>query len=564
MKRICKCTSGVLAAIMVLTLAACGGSGAGTGTTAGASAAPASEAAAPAGTQAPAGTTAAATTAPMATLAPAVTEAAAPKGEQILRVARDYEGDSYDPATYGSYNDYLFGPIVFETLVQFDENYDILPKLADSWEVSDDALTYTFHLKKGVQFHYGYGEFTSKDVQYSIKRLGDPAVNGSMNYVSLGVENMASIDAPDDYTVVITLKELDPNFLVKMASHYGNIVSQKAVEDMGLEKFSLRPVGTGAFMVAEGAVIGEHSEVLRFDGYWGDKAILDKITFQVISEPATLYTAFESGEVDQISMTDFDKLAQYQAAPDKYNIYIGPSRSMLYIGNNMSIAPFDDPRVREAFTLAIDREGMIEDYFLGLPNAAGGIIPAPCMYSLKDYFNPTYDPAKAKELLAEAGYPNGFTTTFYCPGDATSLGPATVLQSYLEAAGIHAELQTVDFGVFLDKVRAGEAPIWLIYNDTNISSEDTIRRYMSENYPGNNWSGINDPAYDEAAAAALNEKDVTKRPELFEKAQKILNDLNAVYTVCDSAQYNITAKKVKGLEFRPDLAIRFDKVYIEE
>ncbi|MDR2649887.1 MAG: ABC transporter substrate-binding protein [Clostridiales bacterium] len=484
--------------------------------------------------------------------------------EQVLKIARDFEGASFDPAAATTANDYMFAPMVFERLLTYDSDFIIQPMLAEEWAVSEDRLAYTFKLRKGVQFHRGYGELTSGDVKFSFERLADPELNAASNYANLGVENMASIETPDNYTVVITLKEEDPNFLIKTATYYGNIVSQKAFEDIGGQKFGVMPVGTGPFECVEGAILGERNEVIRFEDYWGEKALLDRMTFQLVSEPGTMFNAFEAGEVDLINITDYDKLEQYRSQPEKYNIYMVTSRSMLYVGNNMALEPFTDARVREAMFYAIDRDSLINDFYLGFPNPARSILPSTSMFSIDDYWDPEYDLEKAKRLLAEAGFPNGFTTEFYCPNDSISMGPATIIQSQLASAGINAQLQTVDFGVFLDKVRAGEAPLWLLFNDTNIVPDNTLSRYTSEYYPGSNWSGIMDADYDAAVKAALSETDESKRAALYADAQRKLIDMKAVYTVCDSEGYNVTAAKVKGFDFSADLTIRFDKVYITE
>ncbi|MDL2218152.1 ABC transporter substrate-binding protein [Christensenellaceae bacterium OttesenSCG-928-M15] len=487
----------------------------------------------------------------------------APAAQQILRVARDFEGSSLDPAMHTTNTDFMFGPNVFETLVRYDENFVTIPWLAETFDQSADRLTYTFNIRKGVQFHYGYGELTAQDVKYSFERLADPDAAAASNAVDIGLENMESIEAPDTYTLIIKLKQEDPNFLVKMATYPSNIISQKAVEEMGLAKFATLPIGTGAFMVEEGAVMGESCAVVRFDEYWGEKATLDKITFQLITEPGTMYNAFESGEVDMIQISDYDKLEQYRAQSETYHIYTGLSRSLLYVGNNMSEGPFKDARVREAFVCAIDRDSIVNSYFRGLANPAKGLVPAPTKFALNDYWNPQYNPERAKELLAEAGYPNGFDTEFYCPNDAISMGPATVIQNQLAQVGINAQLYTVDFGVYLDKVRTGAAPIWLLYNDTNIIPDNTLSRYTSQYYPGSNWCGIQDAAYDAAVEAALAETDESKREALYHDVQRKLIDFNAVYAVSDSEQYNITAAKVKNMTFRPDLGINYEKITIE-
>lgn len=192
----------------------------------------------------------------------------------VLRVGRTWDSGSgnFDPATFSGIS-FQFGPDVFESLLTYNDKQEPAPYLAESWETSDDLKTYTFKLREGVQFHYGFGEMKASDVVFSVGRLLDPTINNTAtNSTNLGLANIESVEAADDYMVVFTLKEGDVFFPDKVARSYLTITSQKAVEEMGLEEYQKRPIGTGPFMLEEGGVPGEKYCTVKFDDYWGRKA----------------------------------------------------------------------------------------------------------------------------------------------------------------------------------------------------------------------------------------------------------------------------------------------------
>ena len=212
----------------------------------------------------------------------------------VLRVGRTWDSGSgnFDPATFSGIS-FQFGPDVFESLLTYNDKQEPAPYLAESWETSDDLKTYTFKLREGVQFHYGFGEMKASDVVFSVGRLLDPAINNTAtNSTNLGLANIESVEAADDYTVVFTLKEGDVFFPDKVARSYLTITSQKAVEDMGLEEYQKRPIGTGPFMLEEGGVPGEKYCTVKFDDYWGQKAKLDRVEYYVIPHDETIGLKF--------------------------------------------------------------------------------------------------------------------------------------------------------------------------------------------------------------------------------------------------------------------------------
>lgn len=482
----------------------------------------------------------------------------------VLRVGRTWDSGSgnFDPATFSGIS-FQFGPDVFESLLTYNDKQEPAPYLAESWETSDDLKTYTFKLREGVQFHYGFGEMKASDVVFSVGRLLDPTINNTAtNSTNLGLANIESVEAADDYTVVFTLKEGDVFFPDKVARSYLTITSQKAVEEMGLEEYQKRPIGTGPFMLEEGGVPGEKYCTVKFDDYWGQKAKLDRVEYYVIPDDVTLANAMEAGEIDTYDVNNLEKVEEYMADPDTYVLLNARDSAQSYIGINANFEPLNDPKVREAIALSIDRDMVCDEYFKGTEEKSKGFLPTFCRYALEDYWNPEYNPEKAKQLLAEAGYPDGFAIDMYAPNDTLSAGPATLVQQFLTQIGLKVDLQTVDFGVWLDKAKAGEIPIYLFWDSCPVIPDNVLKQFTSESTI--NYIAYNDPEYDRIVAAAVEENDLAKKAELYNEAQKNIMDSGCLYTMTTYSIHQVVNPRVKDLKITTGLMLTCREAYIEE
>ena len=454
-------------------------------------------------------------------------------------------------------NDANLAPMIYENLVELQTDGTVGPQLAESWEISTDGLTYTFNLRKGVQWHKGYGEFTSADVKFTLERHDDPAVT-SVNAANLNTLNIMSIECPDDYTVVIKLKEIDVDLLFRFAMFYGMIVSKEHNDRDGNDSLNKDPVGTGQF-VFDGGTLGIKTEAVRNTEWWGNfTGNIDRVISTFIADTNVIHAAFDNGELDSMGLYDRDLMHDYDAKG--FEVRSLPLLQLLYIGVNMHAAPFDDPKVREALFCAIDVDYYLDNLFYGMEEPAGSYVPPSCKYALRDYFKFEYNPEKAKQLLADAGYPNGCPMVMWSANDALGQPPAIIAQDQLSRAGFTIDMQNVEFGVFIEQVRNGTAPMWILYNDSSTTGDNTIIRYTSEYYPGNNWCGVTDPEYDAYVAAAMSAKTEQEKTDNFHAAQRRLMDLQVLFPVATNSMARVLQKNITGWKTYGDSGFRLQTV----
>lgn len=341
---------------------------------------------------------------------------------------------------------------VFNGLVRFPPGSDDLaalePDLAESWEKSDDGLEWTFHLRDGVQFHRGYGELTAEDVVFSLNR----AANKDTSSFSGDYAAFSSVEAIDERTVKIMLSAPVPSLLGLVANyHGGNIVSKKAVEELGAD-FTLKAVGTGPFMV------GEYSpqESITFDAnpdYFRGAPKLDQIVYRFIPSDSARDLAMEVGELDVSYGRQDQQWIERVSGVDGISVDVVRPAELQNIHFNMTIPPLDDPAVRAAIATAIDRQQYVD--FLGdsIAKPAQSIIPAGNLGFAPQTLHAKGDPAKAKEMLAAAGHPDGITLKMIQTSLPSMLSIAQVLQAQLAEAGITLDLEVVDHQTFHANIR---------------------------------------------------------------------------------------------------------------
>lgn len=325
----------------------------------------------------------------------------------------------------------------------------IEPDLAESWTASTDGKEWTFKLRQGVQCHHGYGEFTAEDAVYSLKR----AANKDTSAFSSDYSAVDTIEAPDKYTVKITLKQVIPSLLgIVMNYHGGNMVCKKAAEELGKEGFAKKPVGTGPFMFTE-YVPQQYAKLAANPTYFRGKPQLTEILYRFIPSDSSRDLAFQAGELDMmLGRQEQAWVDRMTALPGVKVVAMGPAEmSVLHL--NMSQPPLDNLKVRQAIAHAVDRNAIWQFRGKNISRPAVSVVPSG--YLGTDEKAPLYpfDLAKAKALLAEAGFPNGVTVKAINTTLPSMLSFTEATQALLKRAGIMLEIQPVEHATFHQQIR---------------------------------------------------------------------------------------------------------------
>lgn len=377
--------------------------------------------------------------------------------------------DTLDPAYCSGFDAGDMAVKIFDGLVRFDYySNEIRPNLAKNWEVSNNNQTFIFHLRPGVKFHNGR-ELTAADVKYSFDRLYDPATASPGTWVYdmiVGTEqalngksdDLAGVQVLDDYTVSFELKYPFGLFLTHLTLPYGLIVPREEVERWG-DRFSQNPVGTGPWKFVE----WRHDERLVLEAnedYWEGRPYLDKVVYRVIPHALTRIAEFEAGNLDYTAVPQ-EELKRWTNNPEwQPYLHQMAELSTYYLALNSDFEPLNQPRIRKAIALALDSEQITRALFPQyIP--ADDAIPAGMPGGLSQT-GPGYDPEKAKELMAEAGYPDGFAMEIWTSSGENSVRVGGVLQALLKRVGIEVRLVKNDWSVFFATVKKGKAPAYYL------------------------------------------------------------------------------------------------------
>ncbi|MEC9488121.1 MAG: ABC transporter substrate-binding protein [Halanaerobium sp.] len=384
-----------------------------------------------------------------------------------LNLSNNTDWDTIDPAYCSGFDAGAMAVKIFDGLVRFDYySNDIVPCLATSWDTSEDGTVWTFYLRKGVKFHNGR-EVTAHDVKYSFDRLFDPEtaspgtwafdmIAGAQDSLDGVTDELTGVKVIDDYTVQFTLSYPFGLFLKHLTLPYALVVPQEVVAEYG-DRFSEHAVGTGPWKLTK----WEHNYELILDAnedYFDGRPYLDRIVYRVIPEPMTSFAEFEAGNLDFSSIPDaeWDRVM----SDPEYEPYIHEMTelSTYYLALNCGIEPLDDPKVRRAVSMAIDRQTIIDTLRRGTDTLATGPLPPGIEGYVKRDPIP-YDPEGAKALLAEAGYPDGFDIEIWSTTSSVTVRMVGAIQAYLKQVGINAEIVKNEWGVFFSAAQKGEVPI---------------------------------------------------------------------------------------------------------
>ncbi|PWV61066.1 ABC transporter substrate-binding protein [Plasticicumulans acidivorans] len=464
---------------------------------------------------------------------------------------------------------------IYNRLVEFERGATtIIPGLAESWDISTDGLTYTFHLRKGVKFHTTAEfkptrDFNADDVLFSFLRQLDPnhpfhkVSGGSYEYFEgMGMpEVIDKVEKLDDYTVRFTLKRAEAPFLADIAMDFASIMSAEYADKMMKagtpEVIDFKPVGTGPFQL----VNYQKDAVIRYKAnpdYWRGRAKIDNLVFAITPDASVRYAKLDAGECQVMAYpnpADLDKMAK----DPKINLLHQPGLNIGYLSFNVEKKPFDDVRVRQALNLAVNKAAIIEAIYQGAGTVAKNPIP-PTIWSyndaVKDY---PYDPEQAKKLLAEAGYPNGFDTDLWAmpvqrPYNPNARRMAEMIQADWAKVGVKAKIVSYEWGEYLKRLKAGDHQTALMgWTGDNGDPDNFLATLLSCDAAknGSNYSKWCYAPYEELITKARSVSDLAERTRLYEQAQVVFKEQAPWITIAHSVVYQPVRKEVEDFRIHP-------------
>ena len=465
--------------------------------------------------------------------------------EGVLKVGRDQDSTTFDPIKTIQNADIWVLNNMNAFLVRTNpEANEIVPDLAESWDISDDGLEYQFRLRE-AKFSDG-SPVTAQDVVFSLTRLrDDPESVQSAIY-----QIMAQVEAPDDRTVVIRLRERSAPFLATLAMFSAAVVPEQAVTERG-EEFGTEPVGAGAFRLVE----WRRGEVVRLEAsehYWEEGLPkLDGVEWHVIPDDNTRILKLEAGELDAAIFIPFNRIPDLEANPE-INVHLDPSTREDHLLLNHEHEPLDNKNVRKALNMAIDIDSIVEVVTFGYGSPANSYIPKGALYYNPDNPNYPYDPEKARAML-EAEGATGFTlTNLVAAGDKVEEQIAVLLKDQLGQVGVNLEIQKVDPGQIWDMFVAGDYDVSVAYWTNDIIDPDqksTFSLGMDENK--NYWTRYQNEHVADLVKQGRVTLDPAKRREIYYEIQRVAKDDVHWIDLYYAPYRNISRSHVEGLVQNP-------------
>ncbi len=395
---------------------------------------------------------------------------------------------------------------VYETLVRLEEDGSISPLLAESYEISDDGLTYTFTLRRGVTFHNG-DPLTADDVVFSI----DNVRNNETHPFTSTFAPIESVEAIDERTVQVNLSQISANLLFFMTQGQGSILNQNAMDTI-----ENSAVGTGPFRF-DSWNVGDSIVLTKNPDYWGDPALLDTVTFRYIPDPNSLNNALLAGNIDIIAGVSAPELLTAFENDDRFEVLTGLTYGEVVLSLNGRNAPLDDVRVRQAISHAIDRQAVVDLAYSGYGEVIGTFSTPldPWFKDLTDVY--PYDPDRARDLLEEAGVED-LTLRMVLPPVSYAERSGEIIASQLAEVGIDVEITNVEWGVWLEDVFSNHDYDMSIV--AHVEPND-LGQYGNPDY----YWGNDSPQVADLIAQADAEPDEAKRNELY---GQVLDEITAV------------------------------------
>lgn len=472
-------------------------------------------------------------------------------GEITVGIAQDLD-DSLDPhqTVAAGTREVLFN--IFEGLVKPNSDGEMIPAVAEKYELSEDGTTYTFTLREGVKFHNGQ-TVTAEDVVYSINRCA-AVPEGQEKPLVAAFSAVKSVEALDEKTVAVTIAQRDLEFISYMTT---------AIIPADYENQDTAPVGTGPFKFVS-RTPQQDFVMERFEDYWGAPAWLDKVTYKICENADALVMNLNGGSIDLCAHLTSAQASQLNQS---FQVLEGTMNLVQAIYLNNQAKPFDNQLVRQALCYAIDRQGIMDMVADGHGTAVGSsIYPAFTKYFLPELVDKyPHDVEKAKELLTQAGYPDGFDMTISVPNNyQPHMDTAEVVAEQLREAGINVTIQPVEWSTWLDTIYNGrqfQATVVGV-DAANMTARAMLERFTSDY--GKNFINYNNPAYDALFQQAINAQDEATQTDLYKQMETMLADTAANVYIQDLCDLVAMRQDLGGLKFYPIYVLDLSTVYLTQ
>jgi ABC-type transport system substrate-binding protein len=496
------------------------------------------------------------------------------QSKSVLIYGRGGDSVSLDPAKETDGESLNVCDNIFDTLVQFkDGTTEIEPGLAQRWDVSANGLTYTFHLRQNVKFHDGT-PMNADAVVFSLLRQHD-AKHEAFKFAQMwsywqdmGMDKLvAAIEKVDEKTVRIVLKSPSAPFLANMAMSFASVVSPTAVRKHKQE-FARNPVGTGPFKFVSWTK-NEKVVLDAFQEFWGGQPKLARVIFRSYPDSATRLNAFLAKEIHMMNLPTPDQVNVIRLKRPEAKIIEEPAMNVAYLAFNTTKGPFANPKVRQALNMAVNKEAIIKGVYAGMGIPAVNPIP-PSLWGYNTTISPyAFNQGKAKQLLAEAGYPKGFESElFYLPvsrpymPDAKRVAEA--IQADFKAVGVKVQLTTHEWAVYLDKTKRGEHPMALMgWTGDNGDPDNFLNVLLSGDNakpPASNIAFYDNQKVTQILRDAQKVTVQNKRADLYRQAQKLIHQDAPWIPIAHSRVAMPMDPKVQGFILQPNGSRRFFRV----
>ncbi|MBO4902453.1 MAG: ABC transporter substrate-binding protein [Lachnospiraceae bacterium] len=473
----------------------------------------------------------------------------AEKSSQIVvGIAQDLE-DSLDPhkAVAAGTKEVLFN--VYEGLLKPDSRGNLIPAVAESYEVSDDGMAYTFHLRNGVTFHNG-NKVTAEDVKYSLLKIAGKTGDTPMIPAYALIDEVTVEDAQ---TVCISLSEADVDFPAYLAMVNAAIIPADNTTPDTV------PIGTGPFCLTS-RTVQDNILLTRYEDYWGTKAYLSQVKFRIVPEIDTVVMNLRGGSLDMYAHLTTDQVAQLG---NDFQILEGTMNLVQALYLNNAVKPLDDVRVRQALCYAVDRKNILE-----LTSEGKGTIIGSSMFpAFSKYYMPelsryyTRDIPKAKELLKQAGYPDGFSLTITVPSNyQPHINTAQVIVEQLKDIGVNADIKLVEWNTWLSDTYMGrnyESTV-IGVDASYLTGRALLERFYSK--ADDNFTNFSDPAYDALYEKVITLTDEDEKTDCYKAMEEILTKDAANVYIQDMAEFVALRNNYEGYEFYPLYVLDMSKI----